>query len=329
MRTRGGGTGSRRSPGGQLHFVSPLERLRYLKSYPIFADLPLDEVSLVAQNVEEVRFRPGEELVADQRGAGRAYILVQGSVLVEGPGPEPPRVRAGEGIGFVSLLAGQDLTQICRAETEVAALELTRDVFWDLLEDRFPIFLAVARHAATELLLHRQAIADGTVLSGAVEPPPIPPDRPIELVERLVAMRRAGTFREASLDALIELTRSFEELRLSAGTRLWRVWEPSGFTHFVISGRVRCELPDGRVFRATVGYPLGNLESQAREPRWYTAVAETNLVTFRQETDFFHDVMEDHFDLAEEFLTALARNIIGKRQARDREAAGSPTLTSP
>jgi len=287
----------------------------------MFTDLPMDEVSLIAQNARDVSFRSGEILIDESRSLGRAYIIVEGEVRVEGDGPEPPLIRAGEGVGMISLLAGEDPTQRCVATSEVAALEISGEIFWDILEERFPIYIRIVRNVASELLLHRQGILHGTVLAGIVDPREVPPDRPIELVERLILMRKAGIFREASLEAIIELARSFEERRIPAGTRLWELWDPSGFAHFLISGTVRCELGDGRIFRATVGYPVGNLESQANEPRWYTAVAETDLVAFRSETGVFLDVMEDHFDLAEEFLTALARNVSRTRQRRDLRGA--------
>ncbi|MEZ4649648.1 MAG: cyclic nucleotide-binding domain-containing protein [Candidatus Eisenbacteria bacterium] len=303
----------------KMHFVGPLERLRYLRSVAAFEQLPMDEVLLLGQNVREVSFRSGETLIGSGEGKDLAYLIVDGSVRVEGRGPEPASVQGGGSVGFISLLAGQELEQHCVAESDVAALELERDIFWDILEDRFAIFVPTMREVASELLVYRQMITDGTVLSGVVDPPSIPADRPIELVERLIAMRGTGVFKRASLDAIIEFSRTLEECRIPAGTVLWRAWEPSGFAHFVIRGSVHCRLPDGRVFRSTVGYPVGNLESQAREPRWYTATAETDLVTFRSESNAYLDILEDHFDMAEEFLTTLASNVIRARVALDEK----------
>lgn len=302
----------------KMHFVGPLERLRYLRSVSAFDQLPMDEILLLGQNVREVSFRSGEVLVGDGRGKGLAYLIVEGDVRIEGQGPEPALVHGGGTVGLISLLAGQELDQRCVAESDVAALQLERDILWDILEDRFTIFVRTMREVASELLVYRQMITDGTVLSGVVDPPPVPADRPIELVERLIAMRGTGVFKRASLEAIIEFSRTLEERRIPAGTVLWRPWEPSGFAHFIIRGRVHCRLPDGRVFHSTVGYPVGNLESQAREPRWYQATAETDLVTFRSESNAFLDIMEDHFDMAEEFLTTLASNVIRARVALDR-----------
>lgn len=311
------------SNAARMHFVGPLERLRYLKSFGPLSGLPLDEVSLLAQNIREVAFRPGEVLWKESDRQDRCFVIVDGSVRMEGPGPEPPVVKAGQAIGILSLLAGERMSQSCRAETEVAAMEIGREVFWDILEDRFPIYHQVVQAVAAELLLYRQLIAEGTVLAGTLRPPPVPADRPIELVERLISMRKAGVFVKSSLEGVIRLARTFEEQRIPAGTVLWKLWEPSGFAHFLIQGTVRCVLPDGRVFRATSGYPLGNLESHAREPRWYTPTAETDLVTFRSQTEVFLDVLEDHFDMATEFLAALAGNVIRNRRGMDTPAERS------
>jgi CRP-like cAMP-binding protein len=85
-------------------------------------------------------------------------------------------------------------------------------------------------------------------------------------------------------------------------------------------------LENGTKFRAGPGYPLGNVESQALAPRWYEAVTETPLIVLSGSTDTFVDVLEDHFSLALDFLSTMARNLVrlvrdANRQRDDSEAA--------
>ena len=72
----------------------------------------------------------------------------------------------------------------------------------------------------------------------------------------------------------------------------------------------------GTRFRAGPGYPLGNLENLAGEPRWYTAVAETPVVALEGASDVFIDVLEDHFEMAQGFLASIATGLITLLQER-------------
>jgi hypothetical protein len=59
---------------------------------------------------------------------------------------------------------------------------------------------------------------------------------------------------------------------------------------------------------------VGNLESLAGDPRWFLARAETPLVVLRFETAAFLDQLEDHFDMAVDFMAALASIVLRARQ---------------
>lgn len=61
------------------------------------------------------------------------------------------------------------------------------------------------------------------------------------------------------------------------------------------------------------GYPRGNLESQCNAPRWYEAVAETPVTAFFNETDAFLDTIEQHFEMALDFLATMASGLIARR----------------
>ncbi|MEZ4655891.1 MAG: hypothetical protein R3E12_20465 [Candidatus Eisenbacteria bacterium] len=71
------------------------------------------------------------------------------------------------------------------------------------------------------------------------------------------------------------------------------------------------------MFFADVGYPLGNLESQAGAPRWYSAVAETPLVLLRGWTESFRDLLEDNAEVALDFLGQVAAGRIQIERERD------------
>jgi len=123
-------------------------------------------------------------------------------------------------------------------------------------------------------------------------------------------LRRGGSFQQQNMDALIQLAMQMQEVHLDAGKTLWEHGDMAGFSYILVQGTVRCTLENGTHFRAGPGYPLGNLESQALAPRWYEAVTETPVVAFMAQIDAFIDILEDHFNMALDFLAALARNLI-------------------
>ena len=67
---------------------------------------------------------------------------------------------------------------------------------------------------------------------------------------------------------------------------------------------------EDRTFTGGPGYPLGNIEALAEHPRWYDAVALTDMVTLRGDHETLFDVLEDDFDVALDFLRAMAQGAI-------------------
>jgi CRP-like cAMP-binding protein len=114
------------------------------------------------------------------------------------------------------------------------------------------------------------------------------------------------------------------EERFEPGAEIWRAGDPSGFLHILVEGTVACEVEPGRAFRAGPGYPLGNLESLARAPRWYRAVAETPVTTLRGGTDVYLDVLEDHFEMGMRVLSSMAAGMIRILDEKRRSEAAVP-----
>ena len=53
--------------------------------------------------------------------------------------------------------------------------------------------------------------------------------------------------------------------------------------------------------------------------RWYEAVVETPVTGFRNETDAFLDTIEQHFEMALEFLATMATGLIARRAEMRKE----------
>jgi len=291
--------------------ISPVERIRHLKSFGPLTSLPLDEISLIAQHTEECAFRAGETILGGPQSDERPYVIVSGQVRAladwildeeRGPGTE---------VGFLASLTDrwEDLSVV--AETDVLALGISSDVLADVFEDRFPILIEAVRGMAAQSLQERQKIADGTYLAIPKRIGALPEG--FTLVDMIMMLRQADAFSGAGMKPLVRMARAVEQLRFPAGATIWTAGEESGSLFTPIVGEIECQTPDGRTFLVGPGYPMGALESTAREPRWFDAVAKTDLIVFKSRTSEFFDMLEDHPDVALQFLGQTAGNLVRLR----------------
>src|SRR5262249_15250030 len=126
-------------------------------------------------------------------------------------------------------------------------------------------------------------------------------DRELDLVERILFLRRISTFQKTNLNALAMVSQQLEQLSFEPGARIWGVGEPSDSALFVLSGSVACTTADGRKFRYGPQTAVGGIENLAGKPRWYEAVTESRLVALRGRGDGLLDLMEDNFTMAMDF----------------------------
>jgi CRP-like cAMP-binding protein len=300
-----------------LYLLSPLERIRTLMTVDFLRGLSPEEVSLLAQNVEERAFGKGETILAAGSIPELFHTIVNGEVAASGIEHGETVLGPGRVLGLLTTLARLEEGLQATARTEVRTLSMRSDVLAEVMEDRMSILLHLIRHIAKGTLALRRHIPDGTVLGrGATFE--VGSSGRIDLVTRLGLLRRSAIFRRAGVGTLVQLASTIEDRRIPGGQRLWSAGDPSGYFYLVVEGTVRCELPGGTRFYATAGYPLGNLESQAVEPRWYDAVTESPVVALRSEIERFRDVLEDNVDVAMDFLgqVALSRISVG-RERRD------------
>ncbi|HMJ12523.1 MAG TPA: hypothetical protein VK524_13960, partial [Polyangiaceae bacterium] len=194
-----------------------------------------------------------------------------------------------------------------RAEEDSLTLEMSIDDLWNVTEESFDLLVALLRQLTREMAeVQRRMEVSGTLLRD--EPLQTPyPERPLDLVQRLVVLRRGGPFQNASLNALAELAERAVELRLDPGTVLWREGEKSEFGLNIVHGVVRCEGDGGRRrFRMGPGSALGTLETIGQLPRSYEATTETPLVALRGNMEIVFDTLEDNAELGRAFLGFLA-----------------------
>lgn len=293
----------------RTRFVNPLDTVLYFKSLPVLRGLDYGELALIARRVQERHVRRGAKLLRPDRPIDSFFIVVEGSVRVMQDGVTQMTCGPGQNVGILHVLARINRGVEAVAEEDTLVLEMKAAGIFDIFEDHFSILHNTIRNIGVTLLRILKDTSDG---ARKVVEQEIPlPDRPLDLVERIDRFRRARVFQRVSFDALARVAMSMREVRYEAGTRLWKAGDPSGYLLVLLAGEVSCVYDQGRKsFRAGVGYPLGNVESLAERPRWYEARTVSPVVALRGETQAFLDTLEDHFDLALEFLQASASNIL-------------------
>jgi CRP-like cAMP-binding protein len=288
-------------------FIGPIERLLYLRTLPTLAHLPPGELTSIAHYTRERQFRKGELLMREGAPASSVFFLVDGRVNMSRAGRVFRSVEPPFAVGFLPLLARDPNGVEARAEVDTLTLELGADELLDAFEDSFSLLEGGIRQLSKQLVeVQRELELRGMMARD--EPIDTPyPERELDLVQRLVLMRKAGPYREASLEPLIEMARRAVEVRCEPGNVLWRAGEPASWGMHIAHGVVRCTGEGGRrVFRMGPGSVVGYIETYANLPRGYDAVTETPVVGLRGDTEAFFDVLEDNFELGIAFVGFLA-----------------------
>ncbi len=310
-----------------VRFIGPLEAALHLKSLQALQDLPRAELAVLAQQTRERHFAKGAVLFQSGVPVGGFHLIVEGRVRASGPEHGDKVLGPGEVLGLLTLLSRSEDGMDGIAETDTITLEIDGDQLADVFEDHFFILHNELKSLSRAMLVERGRMPDGAYLAPA-EGLATPPERDLDLIQRLAFMRH--NLKRENIDGLIQVARQAREVHYPAGARLWSRGDSSGFSCALVRGSVRCALDEqGRYFRCGPGYPLGNLESLAGEPRWYDAVSETPLLTLRAETDVMIDVLEDHFEMATGYLAGLATSIIQAREQRRQLATSEPDAAAP
>ena len=196
------------------------------------------------------------------------------------------------------------------AETDVRAFELPTDTLLELMEEHPELLRATIRYLGERMYYDLQEMPAEALGLPFQEAPPVP-DRPLDIVERVMVLRRGSAFTTASVNALTVMAKQLEELRLEPGVRLWRRGDPADHMFLVVSGAVTCTAEDGRTFRYGPGTAVGGLEALADKTRWYEPVTEVHTVGLRGRSDHLMDLFENYFSMAMDFVSSLARAQIG------------------
>jgi len=305
----------------RVAFVGPLDRVLYLRTLPTFERLGPPELGAIAQHARERSFRRGAVLLDPARPVETAYVVIDGQVTIARGDGLPGTAGPSDAVGILELLARQPGGLSAVAATDTLTLELDWEAQVGVCEDYFTILQQYLRVLALRFIHEMRRLPVDSRLGRATAEHHAG-TRNLDLVQRLIAVAHARAFSDCNLDALVELARHAQERTLAVGEILWRQRDPA--THFALltAGSLACTTgANGWRLFAGPAFTVGLHEALAGIPRWFEAVAEIETTVLRLEVDPFLDLLEDHFELAIDFTSAIARRVL-ELEAERRRAAG-------
>ncbi|HVQ25632.1 MAG TPA: cyclic nucleotide-binding domain-containing protein [Planctomycetota bacterium] len=285
----------------QAEQPATIERLLAIRALPLFSDVHLDELAVVAEHARPTECARGETLPAG------IHLIVTGEV-VEYRAGRPFRTHGPQHVvgGFEALaLAASDTRLVCEQDT--STLAIGRSDLRDILEDNFGTLSAALQGVAASILrLRRQLPGGGFPQHDArrkTEPAALD-----QLWVRTAFLRAQRWLPAARIETLGHLAREASLVSIPDRMVLWREGEPADDAVMVIAGAVACtSTAGGHRFERGGGAILGLDEALAMEPRWYHATARAPLTALRLTRAAVLDALEDDPDTALDMLTTLAR----------------------
>lgn len=278
------------------------DRVLLLRTNPSFALLDDDDLIRIAEHGQIRRFKKGSLLMREGSPLERVFVLAEGHVTIRQGGRLVTEMRGQGGIGFIAVFAGARTGPEARAEADSTVLELPAEVVRVNAFESAPIARNALRLLASALLERRSNLPPDDGEAGVGEWR----DRALTVVERVLLIRRTPLLGAAHLDAIAELARRSEEVRIPAGETVWKVGDTGSFSLRIDYGKVRCSNDKGESVVVAAGSVIGALDSLAGAPRVYHAVAETPVIAFRIEQATQLAVLEVHPQLAAALRTNLA-----------------------
>ena len=121
--------------------MSLTQEVELLKRIPLFSNIEIAKLKLLAFTSERMSFRSGDTLFEEGEVGNSAFIIIDGEaevVIATGAGPRVvARVGKNDFIGEIAILCDVPRTATVRAVSPLTTLCITKDLFFRLVTE-FP-----------------------------------------------------------------------------------------------------------------------------------------------------------------------------------------------
>ena len=289
-----------------------LDIVKKLSVIPTLAFVPVQELFHLADQLEQIRYQPGQTLFEEGDRADRIELVLDGELVLREQGVASARVVAGDLVGLEEILSERPMRQAARARTPSICLSKRADTFLALLAD----------HAGmTEGLFRYYLGLDSSGMEPivrAVSPPEdlfpalaTRDDQPLSVAQKALLLEQTLVFPHATGESLLALSRVTTESRLRQGDTLFGGSDAPSI-YIVLSGELSIERP-GRPAPLTAGpgVELGVVPTLTGRPMDIEAHVVREGVALRVLREDVFEFLGDHVALLQDVFSALLR---GDRQ---------------
>ncbi|MBW2458090.1 MAG: cyclic nucleotide-binding domain-containing protein, partial [Deltaproteobacteria bacterium] len=261
--------------------ISPVQRALIIKTFPGFVSLSAAELAVMASVVRERFFPAGSVLLEPGTPVVAFHLVVEGEVQMHHGGRPTQKLGPRSSVGGLGALTRDPRGAHAVALEDTITLEIDTDDMQDVFEDNFNILMGVMRTLSRTVREFQKKTGGGAASGGHQTFEGLDTDQPLTLVDRMFFIRKASSFARESIEALAEFAAHAVELRLSAGDRLWAIGDPPDHSALIVNGVVECRPEDMDPFDLGPGFVVGGPEIFIGEPRWYEAVAKTDVILLK------------------------------------------------
>jgi CRP-like cAMP-binding protein len=305
--------------------IGPLDQIRSLRRlFGIQTGISSAPLAALAAHAITVRIPAGTELHSPEEPVRDVYLIIDGEIAAQ-YGSAYRAYGPQSAIGVLASIARVNNGFHSWALRDTLALSLRVEDMLEVYEDHFELMYAALRSLSRDGIELRKQMKPHAGFSNVVPVGVVCPTRPLDLVERILALRHTFGLGHSHVDELAELARSSNEVRYPAGTSLWTVDAPAETMLLVICGSIRGSTRDGLSFQLGAGDIVGGLGMVAELPRWFSATVQEPVVALSMEREVLIDLLEDQPELAFDFLQLMATALIALRE----QAAVESMQTSP
>ncbi|MBI1207785.1 MAG: cyclic nucleotide-binding domain-containing protein [Azospirillum sp.] len=123
----------------------------------MFADIEPAKLKLLAFTSEQVVFQAGETLFRQSEPGDAAYLIIEGAVEIIADTPAGSfilnRIERNEVVGETAILCNSPRTATVRAATPLTTLRISRDQFFELINE-FPTMAVAIMQVLAQRLVH-------------------------------------------------------------------------------------------------------------------------------------------------------------------------------
>lgn len=279
-----------------------LSRELFVRS--VLPGLTGDSTGRLIELLEARDVRAGAVLFERGEPSSRFYFVISGEVVMEHP--EYPAWRFGPRsiVGIIDATLDRPYTRRARASQDSSLLVARTSAWFDLLEDDPGLSSGTTVSLARQI--HSQWLTLGPRLGQLPVDDSPPPAGPLELYEKLLALRDAQLLRTAGLQATASLAEVAEEQRLEAGETLFDTGSDPSTLYILAHGAVELsrQQPALTVIHGP-GSLIGGPPALARALGEYSAHALRPSVVLRISDEDYYDQAETHPELIRAALAYL------------------------